>query len=512
MKINDENTFMKYLIILLVLLPMISKIIPFNDIKEYIKKILFNKSNISISISSHEVPVMKSFSSALSSKLVYSKDFLSIIHYITEHKIKNLNSLTEIMVNNSDLNNDLNFKNNEDNNNFIYIPINNNKILISENEKIYFEMKLINSKNEEEEKKNDKKNIVGIKHNNFNIILSTNKLYNGIDILKKFIEKCKEDYISYHNKNKDDNKQYIFEYKGCEVSDESHLKLIYKEYLMEHNKDLLVNIFFEDKDRLLNYINPFIYDKNGNNTIGEERYRKSGYTFKAGLLFYGSPGCGKTSTIKGILKYTNRHGIIIYLDKVKTCDELELIFRNRIINKKEFNGKQLCYILEDCDAFNNDVISSRKKNEEDIKKNNDASEISKISQLLHDVNDLNKANIHKKDDDRLNLSCFLNVLDGIIELYGVIIIMTTNHPEKIDEALIRNGRFDFKYEFKKASKKIILEMIQFNFNLTKEEVETYGKSMNIKDEVLSQAQIQSICFQNNDVNKCIEEIILASQK
>jgi mitochondrial chaperone BCS1 len=39
-----------------------------------------------------------------------------------------------------------------------------------------------------------------------------------------------------------------------------------------------------------------------------------------------------------------------------------------------------------------------------------------------------------------------------------MIIMTTNHPEKLDEALIRPGRIDFKYEFKKANKQIIYNM------------------------------------------------------
>jgi chaperone BCS1 len=106
----------------------------------------------------------------------------------------------------------------------------------------------------------------------------------------------------------------------------------------------------------------------------------------------------------------------------------------------------------------------------------------------------------------------LNILDGIIELHGVMIIMTTNHPEKIDEALIRPGRFDFKYEFKKASKKTVKEMIQFKFDLTNEEMDKYMEHMNIKDEMLSPAEVQSICFQNNDVKKCIDEIIFASQK
>ena len=34
----------------------------------------------------------------------------------------------------------------------------------------------------------------------------------------------------------------------------------------------------------------------------------------------------------------------------------------------------------------------------------------------------------------------LNVLDGIVDTPGRIVIMTTNHPEALDAALIRPGR------------------------------------------------------------------------
>ena len=114
------------------------------------------------------------------------------------------------------------------------------------------------------------------------------------------------------------------------------LQLYFDEFLMEHNKDLCVNIFFEGKDKLINYITPFIYDKEDKINSGEEEYKRAGFTFKAGLLFHGYPGCGKTSTIKAILSYTKRHGIIINLNKVKTCEELENIFRKRIFNDKLF--------------------------------------------------------------------------------------------------------------------------------------------------------------------------------
>jgi len=46
--------------------------------------------------------------------------------------------------------------------------------------------------------------------------------------------------------------------------------------------------------------------------------------------------------------------------------------------------------------------------------------------------------------DTLNLSGLLNVLDGVVDTPERILIMTTNHPEQLDPALIRPGRIDKK--------------------------------------------------------------------
>merc|ERR1712187_840137 len=47
--------------------------------------------------------------------------------------------------------------------------------------------------------------------------------------------------------------------------------------------------------------------------------------------------------------------------------------------------------------------------------------------------------------DRVNLSGILNALDGVVDSPNRILIMTTNHPEKLDPALIRPGRIDKKF-------------------------------------------------------------------
>jgi hypothetical protein len=496
------------------------RVLPFSEIYDmlstYIKK---NDNIISIIIPCHEVPVLKGFSNVAVTKIIYSKTFLAILFYLSGNKDIKLESLTEILISNCELNlqkydRDGNPVNT--NNEYMFIPLSNKKILIKykNNIQIFCEFSNSETKSSSDEDDSSKKKTTNIsKKNNFVITLSLTKSYNiDLHLLNDFIAECIDKYDKHLNKNNEINdKQYIYVYKSCEKSD-SRLDLYFDEFLMEHNKDLQVNIFFEDKDKLINYINPFIYDKDNKVNNGEEEYKRAGFTFKAGLLFYGSPGCGKTSTIKAILSYTKRHGIIINLSKVKTCEELENIFRKRVFNDKLLHGKQLCYILEDCDAYENNIIESRdKKDDNDFKNISELSEINQIAKLV-ELSNSSVKQINIFNPDSLNLSCFLNILDGIIELHGIMIIMTTNYPEKIDSALIRPGRFDFKYEFKRASKKIIKEMLRFKYNLSEKEIDKYTEINNIKDEIISPAEIQSICFKNKNIEDAIKDIIMHIQK
>lgn len=51
----------------------------------------------------------------------------------------------------------------------------------------------------------------------------------------------------------------------------------------------------------------------------------------------------------------------------------------------------------------------------------------------------------------VTLSGLLNVLDGFHAPNGVLFVMTTNHVEKLDPALLRAGRIDYKLCLGKAS-------------------------------------------------------------
>lgn len=55
-----------------------------------------------------------------------------------------------------------------------------------------------------------------------------------------------------------------------------------------------------------------------------------------------------------------------------------------------------------------------------------------------------KSEFFISDKDKLSLSGLLTVLDGVIDAPGRILIMTTNHPEKLDPALTRPGRVNMQ--------------------------------------------------------------------
>ena len=500
---TEDQKFVTYLPLIIMLIPFLQNLIEVNGICKYLTKLLHYKSQyFEYIIQSNEVPVVRNFTNTPIMRIQFSHKFLAVSHYINKTiKKHKFHSVTEVMSYNSELF----FTREEDEESgkkYIDLPLNNDMTLIHETDEIYCQYKFdkIDGDTDGDSKKALKVN----RNSQYTIILSIKKSKeNYTGKVNNFVNYCVSEYDKFvsSTKKKSDDKPCIYSYLYSEKV-ETKVELHFNEFVMDHNKDLNINIFFEQKKKLMNYIKPFVFDylDCGVNP-GEEMYKKCGMTFKAGLLFFGEPGCGKTTTIKGILKYTNRNAIIVDLGKVKTCEELESIFRTRKINGKVFTGKELCYILEDCDAFDSKAIQKREQTERPVQTAVEPkSDVAKLMDKL------------ATPADSLNLSCLLNLLDGIIEMNGIMIIMTSNHPEKIDPALIRPGRFDFKCEFKKASKEIIKEMLKLKYNLTDQSLLKYSTDLNnIKDYIMSPAQIQSICFKNERIEECINEIILESQ-
>ena len=152
-------------------------------------------------------------------------------------------------------------------------------------------------------------------------------------------------------------------------------------------------------------------------------YTKNGIPHTLGILLYGPPGSGKTSTIKAMAKYMKRHIVEVNLRSMCSSTLESLLTAGSILtdNKGTVHVpiEKRLYVFEDVDCMTPAVLRRELQTPP------------------------------SKDDTRdpyaqkpLSLSDILNVLDGVVETPGRVMIWTTNRPDVLDPALVRPGRID----------------------------------------------------------------------
>lgn len=92
-----------------------------------------------------------------------------------------------------------------------------------------------------------------------------------------------------------------------------------------------------------------------------------------------------------------------------------------------------------------------------------------------------------------NLAFLLNLIDGIIESQGRIILMTTNFVEDLDEALIRPGRIDLKLHFSRCTRREVLQILALFYDVPLSEIELPEK---ILERSITPARLTQICRAN----------------
>mmetsp|Transcript_26143 Transcript_26143/g.48201 ORF Transcript_26143/g.48201 Transcript_26143/m.48201 type:complete len:778 (-) Transcript_26143:77-2410(-) len=113
--------------------------------------------------------------------------------------------------------------------------------------------------------------------------------------------------------------------------------------------------------------------------------------------------------------------------------------------------------------------------------------------------------------DKLNLSGLLNVLDGVVDTPARVLIMTTNHPEQLDPALIRPGRIDKKLLLGYMSSVHATSMVEYYFQaeLSAKQRNRLQASIVGSDEKgipainLTPAQIEQLCAEYDEVENLI---------
>lgn len=145
----------------------------------------------------------------------------------------------------------------------------------------------------------------------------------------------------------------------------------------------------------------------------KDDHHAKGLPHHLGILLHGEPGCGKSSLIHSVASELQRSIQYLNFGSIEKDKHLmELLAGPR-------DWSKVLLVIEDIDAAG--VKINRDKASDD------------------------EAAPSEKGSD-VTLSTLLNVLDGLLCPDGLVVIATTNHPDRLDPALRRPGRFDQNIE------------------------------------------------------------------
>lgn len=188
------------------------------------------------------------------------------------------------------------------------------------------------------------------------------------------------------------------------------------------------------KNKLLKDVEDFLANK--------QWYHDRGLPHKKTFILHGKPGGGKTSLVKSVAAHFNMNLARINLNDM-TDHSLEQALATV--------PKRTVVLVEDFDSV--DAVKMR---------NSLKSELRRKAKEKGEEEE-NKDSVKLMDFDRLTLSGILNALDGVVELDGTIIFMTTNVLNEIDPALTRKGRVDKIYEVTALTHREVVEYIELMF-------------------------------------------------
>ena len=181
-------------------------------------------------------------------------------------------------------------------------------------------------------------------------------------------------------------------------------------------------------------------------------YANRGIPWRRGYLFYGNPGCGKTSFTNALAGHFTLNVYMISLSTNNLNDEmLESLF--------EQLPARCIVLLED--------IDSAGIQREDMRAKAKKKTVKKKKVVVNQFGEAEEVN-----DGPLNITLagLLNVLDGINSREGHVVIMTSNSPDSLDPALVRPGRIDRKVLFGYASTEVTAKLFKHIFEKSSEEL------------------------------------------
>ncbi|KAM7204914.1 putative mitochondrial chaperone BCS1-B [Naviculisporaceae sp. PSN 640] len=176
-------------------------------------------------------------------------------------------------------------------------------------------------------------------------------------------------------------------------------------------------------------------------------YSNRGIPYRRGYLLYGPPGTGKSSLSLALAGFFKMRIYIVSLSSPSANEEnLASLFAEL--------PRRCVVLLEDIDSAG---LTHTREGDNGATTSNDDSGDMVPGQITAGNTTTNN------NTGRLSLSGLLNILDGVASQEGRVLIMTTNHLEKLDKALIRPGRVDMIVKFDRADKGMTADIFKAIF-------------------------------------------------
>ncbi|KAJ9607416.1 hypothetical protein H2200_008489 [Cladophialophora chaetospira] len=200
------------------------------------------------------------------------------------------------------------------------------------------------------------------------------------------------------------------------------------------------------KAKLIDDIEEFLHP------VTKGMYLEYGIGYRRGYLLHGDPGCGKTSLTMAIAGHFKLDVYSVSLwAKGMTDTTLMQLFQKV--------GPGCLVLLEDVDCAGlGRELPGHRRAAPRAKRSAAAARTKARADVEREEGKERKGEETTEDEAPLSyvtLSGLLNAIDGVLAPEGHVLIMTTNHPELLDPALIRDGRCDMKVKLSLASKEQI---------------------------------------------------------
>ena len=207
------------------------------------------------------------------------------------------------------------------------------------------------------------------------------------------------------------------------------------------NKTGFDQLFFSQKKRLIQMLDKL----------------KCGELAKLSILLHGLPGCGKTSIIKALAQYMGYSIVEVKLSYLFNDDDLTKIFHDTSMQMSDGIYETVplnrrIYILEDVDAECT-IIHERSS-----MASKDSAKEDRIN-----VKDFHEYLLQSKLLKGITLSGILNVMDGVMEIHGSIVVLTTNYVDRLDKALTRPGRITLNLHMRPLRTKDAMKILQMHY-------------------------------------------------